>query len=121
MKKDDLSYILVSAVEETEEDKEIEKQANTTFVSADPDDYDEEGYDEEEGYYIDADAFDTLANTIQSMQHILNNVSTLLTARTDEQLTSLPVNAFSELTHLLSATKSKALIIKDMACDYTIN
>lgn len=128
MEKDDLSYVLVSAVEETEKDKEIEKQADATFVSADPEDYNEEGYyegddifEEEERYYIENSDFHMLVNTIQSAQYILDDISIILTAETEEQLPLLSVNNFSELTQLLSETKSRALVTKDLACDYVVN
>ena len=126
MEKDDLSYLLVSAIEETEEDKEIEKQAVNTFVDADPEDYyedeDLEDYyyedeeNDEERHGIETDVYNTFYDARQTMLRIQRNIAT----RTDEQLPSLPIDIFSELNHLLSETKSKTTITKDLACDYTV-
>ena len=125
MEKDDLSYLLVSAVKETEEDKEKERQAINTFVSADPDDYDEEGqYEGDDEYdddlmYIEEPEYHIISEGLSMVNRYIHQI-TEIQALPDIQQPLLSVNDFSELMQALQDLRHETLPTRNLACDYQV-
>ena len=123
MEKDDLSYLLVSAVEETEEDKEKERQATATFVSADPDDYDEEGnYEGDDEYdddlmYIEEPEYHIISEGLSMVNRYIHQIIKIQ-ALPDIQQPLLSINDFSELMQALQDLRHETLPTRNLACDY---
>lgn len=120
---DELKLLLTSAVEETEEDKEEERKATATFVSADPDDYDDEGnyedeYDEDEDLmYIDEDDYHIICEGLSTVNKYGRQITEILTLPREQQ-PSLSINDFSELMQALQDLKHETYPTRNLTCNY---
>lgn len=111
---EDLSRLLVSAIEETEEELEEQKKAAASFVSACPEDYDEtedeEEYEDNDMYYIEIEEFHMIERAKDYFRYTLNPWFT-----SDRIILSTDYQA---LTDVMEKLKGVVFRTKNMTCDY---
>jgi len=123
MCNEELKFLLTPAVEETEEEKEEEKKAITTFVSANPSDYDDEDEYEDEYFddlmYIEEQEYHIICEGLSMVNKNIQQITELL-ALPREQQPLLSINDFSELIQALQDLKHETFPTRNLACDYQI-
>ncbi len=126
MCNEELKLLLTPAVEETAEEKEEEKKAIATFVSACPNDYDEEGnYDGEDEYFdddlmfIEEQEYHIICEGLSMTNKYIQQITELLALPRGQQ-PPLSINDFSELIQALQDLKHETFPTRNLACNYEI-